>query len=63
MNELFPQGVPAMFNGQVKDALMPVDDSTFAKIQHLYEALALVLRDKPVSRSAALSIIRPVLCV
>ena len=35
MNELFPQGVPAMFNGQVKDALMSVDDSTFAKIQLL----------------------------
>lgn len=63
MNELFPQGVPAMFNGQVKDALMPVDDSTFAKIQHMYEALALVLRDKPVSRSAALSIISALCCV
>ena len=57
MDELFPQGVPTMFNGQVKDALMPADEKDIAKAEHLYEGLMLVLRDKPYNRQAALSII------
>ena len=57
MDELFPQGVPTMFNGQAKDALMPADEKDIAKVEHLYESLMLVLRDRPYNRQAALAII------
>ena len=57
MDELFPQGVPTMFNGQVKDALMPADEKDIAKVESLYESLMLVLRDRPYNRQAALAII------
>ena len=57
MDELFPRGVPTMFNGQAKDAIMQADEQTIAKAEHLYEALMLVLRDKPYNRPAVLSIV------
>ena len=57
MDELFPQGVPTMFNGQAKDALMPANDRDIAKVENLYESLMLVLRDRPYNRQAALAII------
>lgn len=57
LGELFPQGIPMMFNGQLKDALMPADQRTLTKVQHLYEALALVMKEKPMNRPAALAIV------
>ena len=55
--ELFPHNVPPMFNGQLKDAFIPVDNRDKEKVEHLFLALTLTMKEPAYNRQAAQAII------